>query len=200
MRQKKEKENGKNRLNFMMIRLFLVFINTHFLKDTFKHQGLRKQLVSILKNKGINDKFVLDAIQNIPRHLFMDSSFLDHAYQDKAFPIGADQTISQPYTVAFQTELLKVNKGDKMTLLYDYLIGNEFGEQWKAVGEGFRQMRQSIQRERDAMEKLWKSREKQLEKVLLNAMHIKGSIEGIAGADAINLNLLDDEEQVTLEE
>ena len=89
MRQKKEKENGKNRLNFMMIRLFLVFINTQFLKDTFKHQGLRKQLVSILKNKGINDKFVLDAIQNIPLHLFMDSSFLDHAYQDKAFPIGA---------------------------------------------------------------------------------------------------------------
>ncbi|MCP4802552.1 MAG: protein-L-isoaspartate(D-aspartate) O-methyltransferase [Bacteroidetes bacterium] len=84
------------------------------MKDTFKHQGLRKQLVSILKNKGINDKFVLDAIQNIPRHLFMDSSFLDHAYQDKAFPIGADQTISQPYTVAFQTELLKVNKGDKI--------------------------------------------------------------------------------------
>lgn len=114
MRQKKEKENGKNRLNFMMIRLFLVFINTQFLKDTFKHQGLRKQLVSILKIKGINDKFVLDAIQNIPRHLFMDSSFLDHAYQDKAFPIGADQTISQPYTVAFQTELLKVNKGDKI--------------------------------------------------------------------------------------
>ncbi|MDA9552028.1 protein-L-isoaspartate(D-aspartate) O-methyltransferase [Flavobacteriaceae bacterium] len=84
------------------------------MKDTFKHQGLRKQLVSILKNKGINDKFVLDAIQNIPRHLFMDSSFLDHAYQDKAFPIGADQTISQPYTVAFQTELLKVNKGNKI--------------------------------------------------------------------------------------
>ena len=64
--------------------------------------------------KFINDKFVLDAIQNIPRHLFMDSSFLDHAYQDKAFPIGADQTISQPYTVAFQTELLKVNKGNKI--------------------------------------------------------------------------------------
>ena len=93
-----------------------------------------------------------------------------------------------------------MNKGDKMSLLYDYLTGNEFGEQWKAVGEGFRQIRQSIQRERDAMEKLWKSREKQLEKVLLNAMHIKGSIEGIAGADAINLNLLDDEEQVSLEE
>jgi hypothetical protein len=100
----------------------------------------------------------------------------------------------------YDTKKNQVNKGDKMSLLYDYLTGNEFGEQWKAVGEGFRQMRQSIQRERDAMEKLWKSREKQLEKVLLNAMHIKGSIEGIAGADAINLNLLDDEEQVSLED
>jgi len=100
----------------------------------------------------------------------------------------------------YDTKKNQVNKGDKMSLLYDYLTGNEFGEQWKAVGEGFRQMRQSIQRERDAMEKLWKSREKQLEKVLLNAMHIKGSIEGIAGADAINLNLLDDEEQGSIEE
>jgi hypothetical protein len=94
----------------------------------------------------------------------------------------------------------QVNKGDKMTLLYDYLIGNEFGEQWKAIGEGFRQMRQSIQKERDAMEKLWKSREKQLEKVLLNAMHIKGSIEGIAGSDTIHLDLTDDDETLGLEE
>ena len=100
----------------------------------------------------------------------------------------------------YDTKKNQVNKGDKMSLLYDYLTGNEFGEQWKAVGEGFRQMRQSIQRERDAMEKLWKSREKQLEKVLLNAMHIKGSIEGIAGADAINLNLLEDEEPLSLED
>ncbi len=100
----------------------------------------------------------------------------------------------------YDTKKNQVNKGDKMSLLYDYLTGNEFGEQWKAVGEGFRQMRQSIQRERDAMEKLWKSREKQLEKVLLNAMHIKGSIEGIAGADAINLNLLEEDEQLSLED
>jgi len=84
------------------------------LKDTFKHQGLRQQLVNVLKNKGITDAHVLKAIGNIPRHLFMDSSFLDHAYQDKAFPIGADQTISQPYTVAFQSELLKINPGDKI--------------------------------------------------------------------------------------
>lgn len=84
------------------------------MKDTFKHQGLRQQLVNILKNKGIKDSDVLKAIGNIPRHLFMDSGFIDHAYQDKAFPIGADQTISQPYTVAFQTELLQVKRGDKI--------------------------------------------------------------------------------------
>jgi len=99
-----------------------------------------------------------------------------------------------------ETKKSQVNKGDKMTLLYDYLTGNEFGEQWKAIGEGFRQMRHSIQKERDAMEKLWKSREKQLEKVLLNAMHIKGSIEGIAGSDTIHLDFLDEDEVLGIEE
>jgi protein-L-isoaspartate(D-aspartate) O-methyltransferase len=84
------------------------------LKDTFKHKGLRQKLVKVLIDKGIKNEDVLNAIGNIPRHLFMDSSFLDHAYQDKAFPIAADQTISQPYTVAFQTELLMVNKGAKI--------------------------------------------------------------------------------------
>jgi protein-L-isoaspartate(D-aspartate) O-methyltransferase len=84
------------------------------LKDTFKHKGLRQQLVEVIKNKGIEDQKVLEAIGKIPRHLFMDSGFLDHAYQDKAFPIAADQTISQPYTVAFQTELLQVKPGDKI--------------------------------------------------------------------------------------
>ena len=84
------------------------------MKDTFKHKGLRQQLVNVLINKGIKDEAVLNAIGNIPRHLFMDSGFLDHAYQDKAFPIAADQTISQPYTVAFQTELMEVKKGDKV--------------------------------------------------------------------------------------
>ena len=98
------------------------------------------------------------------------------------------------------TKKSQVNKGDKMSFLYDYLTSNEFSEQWKAVGEGFRQMRSSIQKERDAMEKLWKAREKQLEKVLLNAMHIKGSIEGIAGADAIHLDLLEDDTTLGLEE
>jgi protein-L-isoaspartate(D-aspartate) O-methyltransferase len=84
------------------------------LKDTNKHQGLRNLLVKQLKEKGITDKNVLDAIAKIPRHLFIDSSFENFAYQDKAFPIGADQTISQPYTVAFQTELLQVEKEHKI--------------------------------------------------------------------------------------
>ena len=82
--------------------------------DSFKHKGLRNQLVQTIKSKGINDLNVLNAIGNVPRHLFMDSSFIDHAYQDKAFPISADQTISQPFTVAFQTELLEIKKGDKV--------------------------------------------------------------------------------------
>lgn len=85
-----------------------------FLKDTFKHKGMRQQLVQVLKDKGITNVKVLDAIGKIPRHLFMDSGFIDHAYQDKAFPIGADQTISQPYTVAFQSELLELKPGDKV--------------------------------------------------------------------------------------
>ena len=84
------------------------------MKDTFKHKGLRKQLVATLVAKGISNAAVLEAIGSIPRHLFMDSSFLDHAYQDKAFPIAASQTISQPYTVAFQSELLEVKAGDKI--------------------------------------------------------------------------------------
>ncbi|MEO7119903.1 MAG: DUF2130 domain-containing protein [Ginsengibacter sp.] len=84
------------------------------------------------------------------------------------------------------------NKGDKMHLLYNYLTSNEFSEQWKAIREGFFAMKVGIQRERDSMERLWKAREKQLEKVLLNSAHIKGSIEGIAGQDSINISLFDD--------
>ncbi len=82
------------------------------------------------------------------------------------------------------------NRGDKMHLLYDYLTSREFAEQWQAIREGFMSMKLSIQKERDAMEKLWKAREKQLEKVLLNAAHVRGSIEGISGTD-VDLNLLD---------
>jgi hypothetical protein len=90
------------------------------------------------------------------------------------------------------------NKGDKMVMLYDYLISSEFSEQWKAIREGFMSMKLSIQKERDTMEKLWKAREKQLEKVLLNAAHIKGSVEGIAGADAVNLSITGTDDQDTL--
>ncbi|APG64842.1 protein-L-isoaspartate O-methyltransferase [Tenacibaculum todarodis] len=84
------------------------------MKDTAKHQGLRNQLAAVLEAKGITDKKVLKAIKQIPRHLFIDSSFEAHAYQDKAFPIVADQTISQPYTVAFQSQTLEVKPGDKV--------------------------------------------------------------------------------------
>lgn len=84
------------------------------MKDTTRHQGKRRQLVDIIIKKGITNSQVLQAIGKIPRHFFMDSSFEDHAYQDKAFPIAADQTISQPYTVAFQSELLQVKRGDQV--------------------------------------------------------------------------------------
>ena len=85
-----------------------------FMNDSLKHQGLRNQLVELLKEKGIKNENVLKAIGAIPRHLFLDSSFEAHAYQDKAFPIGAEQTISQPYTVAIQTELLQGVAGKKI--------------------------------------------------------------------------------------
>ncbi|MFK5878534.1 MAG: protein-L-isoaspartate(D-aspartate) O-methyltransferase [Flavobacteriaceae bacterium] len=84
------------------------------MRDTVKHQGLRKRLVEVLISKGIKDKAVLQAVKKIPRHLFIDSSFENFAYQDKAFPIAANQTISQPYTVAFQTELLQLKKNAKV--------------------------------------------------------------------------------------
>ena len=82
----------------------------YILKDTHKHQGLRKKLVALLKDKGIEDENVLAVMNKVPRHLFLDSSFEAHAYQNKAFPIGAEQTISHPFTVAFQTEMLQLKK------------------------------------------------------------------------------------------
>ena len=84
------------------------------MKDTSKHQGLRNQLANMLKKKGITNENVLNAVKKIPRHLFIDSSFADHAYQDKAFPIAAEQTISQPYTVAFQSQTLAISFGDSV--------------------------------------------------------------------------------------
>ena len=84
------------------------------LEDSYKAKGLRRQLVKEIEGKGIKSATVLSAIGKMPRHVFFDSIFLEHAYEDKAFPIGEKQTISQPYTVAFQTELLNVSKGDKI--------------------------------------------------------------------------------------
>ncbi len=82
--------------------------------DTFEAKGKRKKLVAELRNKGISDEDVLRAIDTVPRHLFMDPAFLSHAYVDKAFPISSGQTISQPYTVAVQSSLLRVKKRDKI--------------------------------------------------------------------------------------
>jgi protein-L-isoaspartate(D-aspartate) O-methyltransferase len=82
--------------------------------DNYRHKGMRKRLVDEVRSKGVRDQRILDAVNKIPRHLFLDSSFLEFAYEDKPFPIGSGQTISQPYTVAFQTELLEVKKGQKI--------------------------------------------------------------------------------------
>lgn len=83
-------------------------------EDSYRHKGLRKKLVDTIRAKGITDERVLDAIDSIPRHFFLDSAFDEHAYEDRAFPIGEGQTISQPYTVAYQTQLLQVKKFDKV--------------------------------------------------------------------------------------
>jgi len=83
-------------------------------EDNYRHKGMRKKLVDEIRKKGILDENLLSAINAIPRHLFLDSGFLEYAYEDKPFPIGSGQTISQPYTVAFQTQLLEVKPGDKI--------------------------------------------------------------------------------------
>ena len=84
------------------------------LKDTYRHKGLRRKLIDSLRHKGIRDEAVLDAMMQIPRHAFLDKAFEDWAYRDKPFPIGNEQTISQPYTVAYQTELLEVKPGHRI--------------------------------------------------------------------------------------
>lgn len=84
------------------------------LTDSARHQGMRNNLVKLLREKGITDENVLAAINKIPRHFFLDSAFDKIAYEDRAFPIGEGQTISQPYTVAYQTQLLKIKKGEKV--------------------------------------------------------------------------------------
>lgn len=84
------------------------------IEDSYRHRGMRRSLIRTLEQKGISDSNVLNAMEKVPRHVFFDKAFLEHAYQDKAFPIGEGQTISQPYTVAVQTELLQVDQGDKV--------------------------------------------------------------------------------------
>jgi protein-L-isoaspartate(D-aspartate) O-methyltransferase len=84
------------------------------MEDTYRHKGMRLKLVNEIRKKGILDEEILEAIYRVPRHLFLDSGFLKYAYEDKPFPIGSGQTISQPYTVAFQTELLHVKQGAKI--------------------------------------------------------------------------------------
>lgn len=84
------------------------------MKDSFRHKGLRQKLIDSLREKGIKNEEVLEAMNRVPRHLFMDSGFINHSYTDKAFPIAAGQTISQPYTVAFQTALLDPQKHQKV--------------------------------------------------------------------------------------
>jgi len=84
------------------------------LEDKHVHKGLRKQMVDLLREKGITDESVLTAINAVPRHYFLDSAFVTHAYEDRAFPIGEGQTISHPHTVAYQTQLLQINKSDKV--------------------------------------------------------------------------------------
>jgi len=84
------------------------------MEDSYRHKGMRRQLVKTIASKGITNKKVLDAIGKIPRHFFFENALVEHAYEDKAFPIGSGQTISQPYTVAFQSELLNIQLGDKI--------------------------------------------------------------------------------------
>jgi protein-L-isoaspartate(D-aspartate) O-methyltransferase len=97
--------------NSKYVKEYLLYLSTTMEQhDSFRHKGLRKKLIDSIREKGIKNEGVLEAMGRVPRHLFMDSSFINFSYNDKAFPIAAGQTISQPYTVAFQTELLEVKK------------------------------------------------------------------------------------------
>ncbi len=84
------------------------------MEDNFKHQGMRKKLMDLIRSKGIEDEHVIEAMMRVPRHYFLDKAFLNQAYEDTAFKIGAGQTISQPFTVAYQSSLLKIKKSDKV--------------------------------------------------------------------------------------
>src|SRR5580698_6462727 len=101
--------SGKNFFKRAILHLFM-----RTFEDTYRHKGLRRQLVEVVRQKGITDERVLDAILHIPRHFFMDSAFDKIAYEDRAFPIGEEQTISQPYTVAYQSQLLDIKPYEKL--------------------------------------------------------------------------------------
>ena len=100
-------------MNYLLTAFYYTFV-LQIMNDTYKHKGLRKKLVEELREKGIKDENVLRAIETVPRHLFLDEAFLEYAYKDTAFKIGAGQTISHPHTVAFQSELLEIKKGEKV--------------------------------------------------------------------------------------
>ncbi len=97
-----------------VLHFFILHPNMRNFEDSYRHKGLRSKLVETIRSKGITDEKVLTAIHSIPRHFFLDSAFDEVAYEDKAFPIGEDQTISQPYTVAYQTQLLEVKPFEKV--------------------------------------------------------------------------------------
>jgi protein-L-isoaspartate(D-aspartate) O-methyltransferase len=107
----------KIRMKCEVEKTFKAIIFTSFMRpneDTYRHKGLRKKLTEVIRTKGITDERILEAINRIPRHFFLDSAFDDVAYEDRAFPIGEGQTISQPYTVAYQTFLLQVKSFEKV--------------------------------------------------------------------------------------
>lgn len=161
----------------------------------FEREWIEK-LKSDMRSQGA-DVAVL-VTQTMPKEMDRfgekDGVWICSFHEVKSLTYVLRDAILKVYNVAKSQD----NKGDKMQLLYHYLTSGEFAEQWSAIREGFRSMKLSIQKEREAMEKLWKAREKQLEKVLLNAAHIKGSIEGIAGSDSVDLQLLDDAAEALL--
>lgn len=164
--------------------------------STFSHEWIDK-LKADMRSKGADIAVIVT--QSLPKDM--------ERFGEKEGVYVCTFSEVKSLATVLRTSIIKVfqitknqeNKGDKMTLLYDYLTSNEFAEQWNAVREGFMSMRLSIQREREQMEKLWKTREKQLEKVLLNAAHIRGSIEGIAGADAVNMSLVEESDSLLLD-
>ena len=155
------------------------------------------KLKSDMRNQGADLAVIVT--QTLPRDMERfgekDGVYICTFAEVRSLAIVLRNSIMEVFKLTSSQE----NKGDKMNTLYNYLTGNEFSEQWKAMREGFISMYLSIQRERDAMEKLWSAREKQLKKVLQSSARIKGSIEGIAGTDAVNLNLLEDETQTLLD-